>query len=106
VPDRDDVRFDVAFGPADAAPPLRGASATSAREGARMEDGRGGIVLRDVAPVEGTYEVTLPLQRSQERLRIDLQPKRFCFEEPDRRPFAYAPPHRVDVDIAAECGRL
>jgi hypothetical protein len=78
-------------------------STTSEREGARMEEGSGVVVLRDVAPTEGSYQVTVPFD-GEGRLSIALQPKRFCFEEPERRPFAYAPSHVVEVDVAAACG--
>jgi hypothetical protein len=105
VPGRDDVRFDVAFGAVAAVPPDLGSSATSEREGVLMDESAGVVVLRDLAPGESssTYQLTLPFDQSQERLQIALQPKRFCFEEPDRRPFAYAPPYTVEVDVAAAC---
>lgn len=104
VPGRDDVRFDVAFGGDAVLPASLGRSEASDREGVRMEEGRGVEVLRDVALIEGGYEVTVPFERSDELLRVELQPKRFCFEEPDRRPFAYAPPLAIHVDVAAACG--
>ncbi len=103
VPGRDDVRFDVAFGRTEDVGPGLGVSATSEQEGAPIEEGSGVGVLRDVAPTEGSYQVTLPLD-GQERISIALQPKRYCFEEPERRPFAYAVPQRIDIDVAAACG--
>lgn len=108
VPGRDDIRFDIALGADALAPADRGVSPTSDREGVRMEaTDAGTTVLRDVAAAPdaaGHYRISVPFTGVPQGLVIDLQPKRFCFEEPDRRPFAYAPPHRVEVDLAGECG--
>lgn len=98
VPGRDDVRFDVAFGPADALALASGTSPTSEREGVRLDAAPGVVVLRDLAPMDDEYQVTLPLTAAHGRMRIALQPKRFCFEEPEPRPFAYAPPRWLEVE--------
>lgn len=106
VAGRDDVRFDVAVAQAANGPDERGISRAAELEGVKMiDEGRDAIVLRDVAANDGSgYEVVIPFIGAQGHWSIDLQPKRFCFEEPDRRPHAYAPPHHVDVDVLAACG--
>jgi len=89
VPGRDDIRFDVAFS---ISRPMGniGVSDTWDLEGVPMAPSDDVEVLRDVGPDSdgATYVVRLP----PEVTSVKLQPKRFCFEEPDRRPFAYAPP--------------
>lgn len=89
VPGRDDIRFDVAFSAAATSGHL-GVSDTWDGEGVRMEATRDVEVLRDVRPGEdgATYVVRLP----SDVVSVEIQPKRYCFEEPDRRPFTYAPP--------------
>lgn len=108
VPGRDDVRFDVALDIAANGEGGRGVAANSSLEGVAMEeDGPGVDVLRDLAPDPerpGQYELIVPFVGAQPNWSVDLQPKRFCFEEPDRRPFTYAPPHRVEIDVLAACG--
>ena len=104
VPDRDDVRFDVAYGDARNAAMFGGVSRQSNREGVRMQEGSAVAVLRDVAPAQpDTYRLRIPLQSTAEQVRIQIQPKRFCFEEPDRRVHAFAPPRTVTVEVASKC---
>ena len=103
VPGRDDVRFDVALVYAPPSTTLGRADADSP-EGVRMEsDDAWGEILRDVAPEPGTnlYMVTVPFSEDRPLLQVEVQPKRYCFEEPDRRPFAYAQPQTVNVE---SCG--
>ena len=70
----------------------------SAREGARME---AAVIARDLAPASATdYRYTAAVPRGV--VAIAIQPKRFCFEEPDRRPFAYAVPTRITVDASCD----
>jgi len=103
VPGRDDVRFDVAFGD----PPMLGLAAADMVEGTRMDASDPGIhVLRDVAAENGTvsdYSVRIPFGPQHSDIAIDVQPKRFCFEEPDRRPYAYAKPQHLEIDVASAC---
>jgi hypothetical protein len=89
VPDRDDIRFDVAFSTTTLTSHV-GVSDAGATEGVRMDSSAQVEVLRDVRSGDdgATYVVRLP----GEVMSVKLQPKRYCFEEPDRRPFAYAPP--------------
>ncbi|MDH5671352.1 MAG: hypothetical protein OEZ06_04335 [Myxococcales bacterium] len=104
VPGRDDVRFDVGFSHDGQA---RGISESSELEGVSMEAGASDdvTVWTDVAADADQYIVRIPFEADQASLHVDLQPKRFCFEEPDRRPFAFAPPRRVEIDLASACGR-
>jgi hypothetical protein len=107
VPGRDDVRFDVAIDEDDTYDLPFGVSTTSEFEGVMIETDEAATVIRDVAADQdggSNYRMTVPFGAGQSTLSVDLQPKRFCFEEPDRRPFAYAPPHRIIVDLAAACG--
>lgn len=103
VPGRDDVRFDVAITDEDERFSMsrHGKMPGAELEGRFMEESYGTRVLRDVAPERGTpsYELTIPFTSDQSGLILDLQPKRFCFEEPDRRPFAYAPSLRIEIDL-------
>jgi hypothetical protein len=89
VPGRDDIRFDVAFS---LSSPIgnMGVSDMWDLEGVQMVPHDDVEVLRDVRPDDdgATYVVRLPTEVTS----VKIQPKRFCFEEPDRRPFAYAPP--------------
>jgi len=99
VPGRDDVRFDVAFG--NGQTPVSSTSAHSDSEGTIMTESAGNTLLRDLAPEPGTasYRLAIPFTGDQDTLTLDLQPKRFCFEEPDRRPFAYAPARHLEIDL-------
>jgi hypothetical protein len=100
VPGRDDIRFDVAIGPGDQA---LGVSSETPLEGAVMEEAQGRTVVRDVAPSEGdVYRIAIPAPQASGTVEVRVQPKRFCFEEPDRRPLAYAPPAVVEVDLACD----
>lgn len=104
VPNRDDVRFDVGLTDPDADVSSRsGRFPGSEVEGMPMMEGFGTEVHYDIAPDEGSsdYALAVSFSAGQDHLFIDLQPKRFCFEEPDRRPFAYAPSHRIEVDLSS-----
>ncbi|MBV1858708.1 MAG: hypothetical protein KUG77_09880, partial [Nannocystaceae bacterium] len=82
-----------------------GIAGSSTPEGVKMQSDAGDIkVLRNVAPEPGTaeYRMVVPFSDDMPLTHVDLQPKRFCFEEPDRRPFAYARPEAVAVE--ASCG--
>lgn len=106
VPGRDDVRFDVAVSDVDLAELDRGVSPAADLEGIAMLEAPGVTIARDVTTDPGTvadYSLEIPFDARRGEWAIDLQPKRFCFEEPDRRPFAYAPPYRVEIDVASEC---
>lgn len=93
VPGRDDIRFDVAW-TTDLDTKFLGRALKGSPEGVQMESETVGI-LRDIAPSDSAqYVVRVPAELE---LRIELQPKRYCFEEPDRRPFAYAQPLTVEV---------
>lgn len=102
VPGRDDVRFDVAL-TVDPDSEFLGRIEGSP-EGAPMDGVSDEVVLvRDVGPTEqgeSSYrlEVSVP---GDGVVRAEVQPKRYCFEEPDRRPFAYAQPSVVEV--TAQC---
>ncbi len=104
VPSRDDVRFDVALSYGSGGSKL-GIAGSDSPEGVRMEAAGDSVtMLRDVAPEPGTneYRVVVPFSNDAPLLHVDVQPKRFCFEEPDRRPFAYARPEAIRVE--ASCG--
>ncbi|MBC8067217.1 MAG: hypothetical protein IAG13_02695 [Deltaproteobacteria bacterium] len=107
VPGRDDVRFDVAVGTGIDDGMRRGVSRDSEVEGVAMTaDDDGAAVVHDVTADAGNgsqYRIELPFVGSQRTWTIDVQPKRYCFEEPDRRPYAYAVPEQIEVDIAAAC---
>lgn len=99
VPMRDDVRFDVAISTNDSPLGLNGI------EGVKMFGDDQTKVLRDVErDDDGVYRVQLELDRldAADELTFFVQPKRFCFEEPDRRPFSFAAPHRVSIAMS-EC---
>jgi hypothetical protein len=95
VPGRDDVRFDAAALAAGVDGANLGLAAGTRLEGARVEEADGLRVVRDLAPIDGKSYL-LRLRRDGARTAL-LQPKRYCFEEPGRRPFAYAPPRVVDL---------
>jgi hypothetical protein len=98
------VRFDVAAVAEEARTAAeRGLGAGGRLEGARLadapadSDGDGSTVLRDLAAADGTsYRFQVRTGPDGPRTVL-LQPKRYCFEEPWRRPFAYAPPRVIDV---------
>lgn len=107
VPGRDDVRFDVALAfDVDADLPL-GTRMDDPHEGLGMHaDVAQGIdVVRNLA-ADGRggsmYRMRVPMPRGVSERRLDLQPKRFCFEEPDRRPYSHARPMRVRADLDCE----
>jgi hypothetical protein len=100
VPGRDDIRFDVAITAQEE--PL-GISPQSEVEGVAIDDAADRSVIRDVAPSEeGGYRITIPSPVASGTVQVHVQPKRYCFEEPDRRPFAHAPPARATVELACE----
>ncbi|MGH1346222.1 MAG: hypothetical protein ACRBN8_31945 [Nannocystales bacterium] len=104
VPGRDDVRFDVALSFGTGSGKL-GIAGSGSPEGVRMDaPSENVMILRDVAPEPGTdeYRVVVPFSEDAPLLHVDVQPKRFCFEEPDRRPFAYARPEAVRVESSCE----
>jgi hypothetical protein len=100
VPGRDDIRFDVAITAQEE--PL-GISPQSPLEGVPIEEAADRTVVRDVAPSEeGAYRIAIPSPQAAGTVHVHVQPKRYCFEEPDRRPFAHAPPARITVELACE----
>ncbi|MBX2812716.1 MAG: hypothetical protein KTR25_12945 [Myxococcales bacterium] len=111
VPRRNDVRFDVALG-FDSASELAstvqelGKMPNNSPEGAFMEPPSAQYaVLRDVASSKdrgSRYQMKVPFFGKKPSLRIYIQPKRYCFEEPHRRPFAYAQPYVLDVTPRCE----
>ena len=103
VPGRADVYFDVAV---TIDPQLRFlGQAANGPEGVRMEeDGQGTTIVRDVGASQrggSDYRMQVPVEGG-DVVRVEVQPKRYCFEEPDRRPFAYAQPSVMELDAA--CG--
>lgn len=98
VPGRDDVRFDVVLSNGADAVDGNGVAQGSPLEGVALEQGTG-VLLLDVEAAGDAYSVEVPY-KGQIEWSADLQPKRFCFEEPDRRPHAYAVPTRVVVDCS------
>lgn len=103
VPGRDDVRFDVAL-TIDPGSDFLGRLDDSP-EGVRMEAITDDVVLvRDVGPSEpggSSYRLEVALEGAGV-VRAEVQPKRYCFEEPDRRPFAYAQPTVVEASAGCE----
>ncbi|MGH1341419.1 MAG: hypothetical protein ACRBN8_07710 [Nannocystales bacterium] len=104
VPGRDDIRFDIAVSSGDEAE-FHGRAPNGGPEGVRMEATTANTsVARDFAPrTKGgsEYRVQLPVA-GDGVVRVELQPKRYCFEEPDRRPFAYAQPNVTEVELDCE----
>ncbi|MBV1857749.1 MAG: hypothetical protein KUG77_04995 [Nannocystaceae bacterium] len=104
VPGRDDIRFDVAITVTPGSE-LLGLASNGAPEGIRMEAGAANtVVIRDVAPVSkggSEYALEVPIS-DDDVVRVEVQPKRFCFEEPDRHPFAFAQPDVIEVDVDCE----
>jgi hypothetical protein len=97
VPGRDDVRFDVAALADTVAADGLGVSPASPLEGVSLNESAGVSIVRDLAASDGSsYVMHVPLSSTRPS-QILLQPKRYCFEEPLRRPFAYAPPRVVQV---------
>ncbi len=92
VPGRDDIRFDVAW-TSDLDSDFLGRALNGSPEGVQMKS-QVVEVLRDVAPDGSFYTVHVPAPGT---LRVEVQPKRYCFEEPSRRPFAYAQPLTIEV---------
>lgn len=107
VPGRDDVRFDVAVASGPAAQGVRGVSRDSEHEGVAMRSTADVHVVHDVAPDRdglSSWRIDVPFTGDHGVIVVDVQPKRFCFEEPDRRPHAYATPTRVEIDLDDACG--
>jgi hypothetical protein len=97
VPGRDDVRFDVAALADGVEAPELGLAAGTRLEGARLEEAEGVSVVRDVAAADGAnYDARFRVGAGGPHAVV-LQPKRYCFEEPGRRPYAYAAPRVIDV---------
>jgi hypothetical protein len=101
VPGRDDVRFDVAALRTDAQSAAQlGLAAGTRLEGARLADpadGSGDSVVRDLNAADGHGYLYTVRTGPDGPSTVLLQPKRYCFEEPSRRPFAYAPPRVIDI---------
>jgi hypothetical protein len=66
----------------------------------RINDADAVTVVRDVASTDGaSYDVNLPVRDLHGGpMTLLVQPKRYCFEEPTRRPFAWAPPRKIMID--------
>jgi hypothetical protein len=106
VPGRDDVRFDVSLAFEGAGVGVNLGVAANQVEGIRMDAGDNSRTIRDVAPeLEdlGAYRLELAVPENAGAIVLALQPKRFCFEEPNRRPYAYAKPLNVTVDVRGAC---
>jgi len=107
VPGRDDIRFEVAFGDSRHMVSELGLAPNNDVEGVAMiSDDENISILHDVASTNGDahYSVLIPFDATgADEMAIQVQPKRFCFEEPDRRPFAYAQPSRLLAETTAAC---
>ena len=104
VPNRNDVRFDVAYGAVQSMPHEFGASTANPLVGEPMVADGAIEVLADLAATSDShYRVRVSVPAGETSVEIRLQPKRYCFEETTRHPFSYSAPYVVQVDLASTC---